>query len=587
MIQKADYLKKIYDATEIMNRRGLGEAIASDAARLEAFIHDYSFRVVMIGGFSSGKSAFLNRLLDRPLLKVSQLPETAVAAELVCAKDDDEYGEAIFTDGRIERFSIENATQDPPSGAAFLILHVNSPYLKERPELALVDFPGLDSNIEAHDKAITGYIERGSAFILFLPATSGTIRESEIRFLREAAHYRQGLACFVSKADQVAPEQAAEAAKHIQQSVSTLYGADVSVEPISSSEGMDPNFVEKATAAIDSFEPQKLFDLGLAAPINSMLLRGIGAISSAIDAQQLSTDEIDRKIKMCEKQKNDLKRTFEREKAELNRKFDNEIIPGIIGRLDDALRMSAENLTEAAMSGQARFSSAVQSIIRPILADVPGKINVSLREMIGNMTPPSHDGDDDRGEELSDAIRTTLVAALDAIGSIPMSNISGGQQPNGASGTGGAQGSKTNANIAGAATSATAGVAVSMGLINPVLGVVIALAPVASSLIDAFSKSRRQQGPNPRDQVRQYVINQAIPDIMSRTQSEITPAVYETRNMMLEELQRRASEALQAEEKALASAKAEADDKKEDHNKKLEELKNDLAALEALLIKEA
>ena len=46
----------------IMAEQHLLGAITNESERVAASIDGYSFRVLMIGGFSSGKSAFLNTL---------------------------------------------------------------------------------------------------------------------------------------------------------------------------------------------------------------------------------------------------------------------------------------------------------------------------------------------------------------------------------------------------------------------------------------------------------------------------------------------------------------------------------------------
>ena len=103
MVQKNLYIEKIRGVSEILKKYSDDE-LTKDASTVEKNISDWAFRVVLIGGFSAGKSAFLNKLLDRELLAEAQGPQTSLATEISWAATD--FCEAVSSDGSIRKISV-------------------------------------------------------------------------------------------------------------------------------------------------------------------------------------------------------------------------------------------------------------------------------------------------------------------------------------------------------------------------------------------------------------------------------------------------------------------------------------------------
>ena len=74
--------------------------------KVTADMSGFRLKILFSGGFSTGKSAAINTLLDRPLLKESLTPETAIASELIY--DEDEYVEVVSKNGKV-KISIDEA----------------------------------------------------------------------------------------------------------------------------------------------------------------------------------------------------------------------------------------------------------------------------------------------------------------------------------------------------------------------------------------------------------------------------------------------------------------------------------------------
>ena len=564
MVQKNLYLDKIL-ATEKILTKYKNDDLIQNSSDIEQDINSWAFRVVLIGGFSAGKSAFLNKLIGQNLLAEAQGPETSIPTEISWAAMD--FCEAVLSDGTVKRLDdLKNAPKD----AEFLKLHLNAKFFKDRPEIVIVDFPGLDSNLETHDKAIASYIGRGSAFILFVPASNGVLQESERRFVTEAARYPQGLACFISKRDLVPPRQAEDVANYVKRQISEIYGEDIPISIISSKDDSQEIFLEKAASAVDAFSPQELFNLTFTPKINLVIRKGLTTISSMIEASKLDTSELNEKISSCERRRKELLQKLERECAELDRKYQREIIPGIVARVSSALNGSISSLTDAALSGQARFSSAVQAIIRPILNDVPEKISASLRTVTSNILLSIPKSDNENSTSEDDRLRQMIIDAADVITAPIIAKNPDTQNNKKGSGVG------------------TSVAAVTAAMVNPYLGFAVALAPVVAELIVAFRGNRAAEvaQSNRREQVRTHLEESVIPDILRKLESDITPAMLETRDEMIEKIKSSIAEAISIEEKALQDAKKQIEEAKKDYANRVTELEKDYEALEALLITE-
>jgi len=142
------------------------------------------FHVLLLGGFSSGKSTLLNALLGEPVLPVKVNPCTAVLTELV--HGDTPAVEVRYTDGRkperlgpaefLARFQLETAESaragaelsDRFGGVDRAVVSWPLPLLRDG--VALVDTPGLDDD-ETRTRRTLSSLPEADAVIVVLNAT--------------------------------------------------------------------------------------------------------------------------------------------------------------------------------------------------------------------------------------------------------------------------------------------------------------------------------------------------------------------------------------------------------------------------------
>lgn len=564
MIEKQIYKDKVLEIKKILEKYDFFQENLKEVQDLEELINGYAFRVVLIGGFSSGKSALLNRLIGEELFKEDQGPETAVPAEVSYA---DKASAAIFyDDGKISPASVDGLTAAPPQNASFLSIHVNAPFLKQRPELVLVDFPGFDSKIEAHNKAIANYLQRGSAFILLVQAQSGTLTDSDRKFVREAMQYPQGFACFVSQSDLVPEENLSEIVSNIKKILTNLYGEELYVDSISTKSDIDENFENKLSTVIDKFDPNVLFKTTITSPINLCIDNCINVLKKYIDASKLDVHDIDLEIKKSKEKQLNLERELNKKCRDLDREYKYEIIPNIMNRLENTLRINVDQLANAALAGGTSFADSVQSLLRPVLNSVPGLIQTNLRSMVGTIQIQSgQDSEDDNN------LKKALLSIVDVISALPGKDASDSIRR----GAPAASAISAKALASGVGTGVLAGVA-----INPIVGVIVGLAP---TLIELFFSAKAARQPDPYAQAKSQVEMQ-IPRILERLESQVESAVLETKDMMIAEIQERINENIAAEINALDSAQQKKKEREAEHEQHLNKVQEDINFLQTLYV---
>ena len=165
-------------------------------------IREAKVNVPLIGKFSSGKSAVLNALLGKRLLKEDITPETAVPAELTYSPDGN-TARIFYNDGKMWEggFRDFQAQALDASAMSRVQLDLHIPALEQIPDVLLVDMPGFESGYEVHNRAIDNYLPRSMAYLAVFPADDLILRDSVADILRELSLHDTPVAVVVTKYD--------------------------------------------------------------------------------------------------------------------------------------------------------------------------------------------------------------------------------------------------------------------------------------------------------------------------------------------------------------------------------------------------
>jgi small GTP-binding protein len=142
------------------------------------------FLLVIVGEFNSGKSAFINALLDAAIAEEGVTPTTS---RITVLRHSDEPVERERRDGVLEKG------------------HPNE-FLRE---IAVVDTPGTNAIIRHHEELSRGFVPR-SDLVLFVTSSERPLTESERGYLELIRDWGKKVVLVVNKADLLQDEEAAD-----------------------------------------------------------------------------------------------------------------------------------------------------------------------------------------------------------------------------------------------------------------------------------------------------------------------------------------------------------------------------------------
>lgn len=158
--------------TEMLGIERDAELDTSSTQDIQTAVNTGKLLVPVVGEFSAGKSSLLNKFMGKNVLSVGINPETAIPSELYFSES--EYCEGVTRDGTVTRLNDDSDI----TNYVCLRRYIKSDALKKLEPIVLVDMPGFDSPLDAHNKAIFNYLDRGSHYVVLTPVDAGTISAS-------------------------------------------------------------------------------------------------------------------------------------------------------------------------------------------------------------------------------------------------------------------------------------------------------------------------------------------------------------------------------------------------------------------------
>lgn len=316
-------------------------------------IESFRFTVPLIGPFSAGKSSLLNRYLgfDQPgeLLKTNVTPTTAVAAELHWTGGEDKVIERFY-DGSQRSFPLSQLRHHaaPLEGLFCREIHLGNPKLAQHPDLVLVDMPGLGSGDNSHDKAIASYVGGdATAFILCLTQESGTLKESERRFLGDSDLFDLDLGLVINLTTPQDDETVVTIARQVRQ-----YSRKDEIDVVTLN-ALNGDMLDGFSAMLKRLDTRKdgILRNRFAPAIDALGSRVVAQLRFLLNGENLSAEELKRRKTATEKAARELEEAFSREQEKLLYDCTRNLPDAVAGAVHCALAEQLQPLFETAKNG--------------------------------------------------------------------------------------------------------------------------------------------------------------------------------------------------------------------------------------------
>lgn len=250
--------------------------------------------IPITGAFSAGKSSLLNSFIGNRYLQTDIEPETALAAELRFSSH--EYMEIVDNEGNVSTFEIDNIDslkdkieqlKQNAGNYNGLRLYINSENLKNIQPLILVDMPGFDSPLDAHNEAINKYLNKGVYYIVLTSIENGTITKSMTNQINTILELKRDVDFFVTKSDLRNPSEVERVVEYIKDSIKDEFDEDKEVIAVNHKNGQGFENIVK------QIDVEQLFDKIYKQELQHKSNKVIENLNFRINAMQQNKEKMD------------------------------------------------------------------------------------------------------------------------------------------------------------------------------------------------------------------------------------------------------------------------------------------------------
>ena len=431
----------------------------------------------------------------------------------------------------------------------YLKWHLNAPTLREITEYILVDMPGFNSGIQAHNKAILQYVDQANAYLLVIDAEDGGIKQSVSTFINEIRNYENNMAIVITKSDLKTEEDLVLVKEAVADVAGELFDYEV---PIIVTSKFDENAQTKLRNLILAFDRESIFRQTFLPQVAEAGERIIQVLMVLKKNASLNTSDLEEEIHSRERAKMKLAEKLQKERIRLSDKLRNKVQPSILADAEKALRQQADALASSLASGGSNFSMLVNNILRPVLvSSTQAYVENSFDEFVSSM-PLDISG---QGTDLNE-----IFTRYQKVNENLMKNLP-----------------ETVDKFNGVYKAITVALAVTTTVVAPWLELVLIFLPDVIKLISPMFQQRQQ------DKILTEVNNRIIPGIIQKLGPEINSSLGELEEEMMKQLEEKMKDMIDLETSALENAKTRIMELQEDYTQKIESIDRDIADIRAAL----
>ncbi len=557
MIEKSNLEKQIEMGKGIAEKYGLDE-LSDEFEQTAEINQNYKMRMLFIGGFSAGKSALINCMIGSEKLAENQAPETAIAAEVSFGEEDVLF--AVDLNGNAVEYTDTDVLD--VNELSHLEYTCSSENMRKIKDYVLVDTPGFDSGIERHNKALMQYIgDKGTAFIFVVDCERGTLSYSAINYLNEVSHYSNDIAVIINKCDKKTDEDIEKIKKHINELIIVNCGKEC---PIITTSKYDEDVASKIAELMMQFSPQALYEKNMGNYINSKVQKLVRSLKTIEKNKTLDVSSIEMEIERREATQRSLIETMNRQKEKASRMFCQKAKSAILEKVNIQLNHNVKVLATAYKSGLDSFQEKIVSIVRPIIVGTIEEYEpIAYENILNDIKTEDLGVDVSLDEEYINRLLGVAKTMVDGASAIveKFSDIQ----------TADSQNRKKRENVYKVLTSV---LAITTNVIAPILELLIVFLPDIFGLFKKRIESSQEQ--KLMDAIRQDV----IPQIVSKLEIELDNPLGKVGSVIVENVEQSISEIIDSETEALEQAKKQKEQREQDFEKFVAELREDIALFE-------
>ncbi|MCI6101596.1 MAG: dynamin family protein [Prevotella sp.] len=372
------------------NAFGIAKAqLDADAARkdeeekdrvVEELNKEAYIKVPFVGDFSSGKSTLLNAMMGVDLLPTNILPQTAVSYELYYSEQ--ERLDIFEEDKLIGTEPLSKIKELKLSPKNHVVVYINNDFVKHYNDrhIILVDMPGIDSGIEAHNNAILQYIQQGNCFILVTEAAQGTLRGSTLSFVDEVRKYDTSLYIVVSKTDKKPKDSLDGIRQNIGDIANRLTGENI---PVVFSSAAD-NDCQQVVDMLDSIDAEQVIRQKYGSIVSSIINGYISELQVQVNFLSSNKNDFTQQIEKLREEKERALKSLESKKSEAQPLHGS--AEDILQDISDALIAKAGYLATLLYQrvDNDSFNRELMTIIRPVIVNSFKREVTEYQDVIGS-----------------------------------------------------------------------------------------------------------------------------------------------------------------------------------------------------------
>ncbi|CAM4151702.1 dynamin family protein [Veillonella atypica] len=563
MIDKSKNEERLLVLKEIADKYNLIDII-DKLNCFEILNRDYCAHILVVGSFSAGKSALLNKYIGKSVLEESQAPETAFATELKFSENERLVAEYI--DGtKIENLDF-NVLKSDADKISNLICYVNSENIKLHPDYIMVDTPGFDSGVERHNKALIKYIPQGTAYILVIDSDKGTLSESTLNFLKEVNCYSNDIGIIINKCDKKIPTEVEKVKNHIKNMLLAHTGFDY---PIITTSIHDLDILEKLNELVESFDVNYLYDKNVTSEL--VYIKELIEDSLVIiqDNESCDLSELDNEINLREKAKTELINSIDSKKAKIKSEIRGNMKNKIISLVRNGLTNQADYLATGALISAESLQQRVIEIVRPILiTEVEEYSEVAIDAFVNKLEVSllkSFDEELDL-EQIIKSVYEKIKGIIDS-GKFNISNRSIFELDSN---------KKFNSMSAKLYKTISTAIAISTNVLAPIIELLIVFLPDLVNLFKSIVSDSREE------KAKKIILNEIIPQIIAKLHNELDVPLQDVEEAAINGVVLTIQELIDTENNALAILKSKKQEKIDSYDNKVLNIQKDIELIKGI-----